>query len=245
MPILNTDMDVKDIPGGSSMQYSAVKLDKLGASEYTLVTIAVDVSGSTIPFTNALLDMVKCIIGACKYDPMAENIMIRLIIFNSLVNEVHGFKLLNSISESDYKNFNPSGTTALYDAIYSSIGATVDFAKTLYHKKDLEVKSCCYIITDGYDNMSTMRPSNIKAKIQDALTGEELDSALTVLIGLTEPNDPDTNVKLEELKTEGNLTEYMNAGKATPESLAKIRQFVSKSISHVSQGIPQPPPLTI
>ena len=51
MPILNdTSLDQVTLPN-SHYGYSATRLEDLGATEYTVVTVACDVSGSTAAFT--------------------------------------------------------------------------------------------------------------------------------------------------------------------------------------------------
>ena len=47
------------IVGGGAFNFSATKPETLGATEYTLVTITVDISGSVIPFSKELLETVK------------------------------------------------------------------------------------------------------------------------------------------------------------------------------------------
>ena len=49
MPKFNDTLELANnkIPG-SNFGFSSVKLDKLGASEYTLVSIAIDISGSIL-----------------------------------------------------------------------------------------------------------------------------------------------------------------------------------------------------
>ena len=68
MPLFNNeDMDIRQIPGPGSMSYSATRVndvENVGASCITLVTIAIDRSGSVRPFASVLVDMLKVIIEA-------------------------------------------------------------------------------------------------------------------------------------------------------------------------------------
>ena len=237
MPKLNKDvnMDVHNIPGGGTFQFSAVKMDNLGATEYTLVTVAMDTSGSLQGFEQELKKTIGSIVDACKKSPRAENLMLRYIQFNSDLSEVHGFKLLSTINAADYEAPRPYGRTALHDATYSSIGATLTYAKKLI-EQDFNCNGICFIITDGLDNESKTSPTMIADMAKKAKIGEDIESLITVLIGI---NTQDAEVKRElpVFSQEAQLTQYVDAGDATAGKLAKLAAFVSKSISSQSQAL--------
>lgn len=244
MPKLNIDSDdiTMQVTGASNFHFSGVRPDNLQALEYTLVTIIIDESGSTRDFADTMLEMVKAIIKSCGKSPRADNIMIRLVTFNTTITEVHGFRLLTTINPSDYKPFNPRGMTALYDTIFSTVGATITYGKTLY-SKDLTVNGIVFIITDGEDNESRYAsPLTIGKQCKDLLTSEEIESLLTILIGLKNPADDKRHQQeidkyLQKLKTEAHLTQYIDAGVANESNLAKLANFVSQSISSQSQSL--------
>ena len=132
MPKLNAEnMETKALPTGS-FGYSAAKLEDLGASEYTLVTLVVDESGSVYHYQPDMEKCIKEVINACRLSPRADNLMIRLVCFNDEMREVHGFKLLEQCNPEDYKNIlAPGGTTALYDVAENAISASADYGKSL------------------------------------------------------------------------------------------------------------------
>lgn len=227
------NMQVIDIPGGGSFQFSAVRLDDLGAAEYTLVTVIADVSSSVRPFASDLLKCIKQIVSACKHSPRSENLLLRLLTFNTELEEIHGFKPLSGINPKKYAALRPDGMTALYDAGYSGIAATLEMAERLIDQ-DFDVNGCVYIITDGMDNASSMTPKMIAKKVKKAMHHEEIESLATVLIGLIEPKDScsdDVRQALTEFQVEAEIGEFIDAGHATPERLARLAQFVSRSIS--------------
>ena len=221
------------IVGGGAFNFSATKPETLGATEYTLVTITVDISGSVIPFSKELLETVKTAIKACQKSPRAENLLLRLVSFNHAVMEVHGFKPLSDINPDDYKALQCGGGTALFDATHESIGATLSYGQKLIDQ-DFDVNAINFIITDGDDGSSTFTPSTIKDLVDKALTGEELESILTILVGV---NVGSCTSYLDRFKTEADLSQYLDVGDATPQKLAKLAQFVSKSISSQSQSL--------
>lgn len=233
------DNQVINIPGPGSFQFSAVRIEDLGASEYTLVTIVVDISGSVIRFANELLNCIKSIVGACQKSPRAENLLIRLLTFNDNVYEIHGFKNLADIDVAAYKPLEPDNMTALFDATYDGVGASLEYAKQLVDQ-DFDCNACVYIITDGMDNRSSMTPTTIKDKIDNSIRKEEIESIITILIGLHDPTDSwsqDVKRSLERFKKDANLTQFVDVGEATPQKLAKLAGFVSQSISSQSQAL--------
>lgn len=236
------DMENLDIVGPGTFTFSAVKPENLGASEYTLVTIVCDVSSSVYPFANELLQTVKKIIEACKKSERSENLMIRFIVFNRRIEEIHGFKELYDIDPGAYSDLNPNGMTALYDAVFSGIGAVLTYADKL-NDQDFDVNGAVYIITDGDDNESALGPGDIKKLTYEAMMGEKIESLITVLVGLKDPSiqgdtwSNEVSAFLEKFQREAGLTQYIDLGGATPQSLAKLADFVSKSVSSQSNAL--------
>jgi len=245
MPRLDTyddNMEQMKVPGPGTFTFSAVKPDGLGASEYTLVTLVIDETGSVEPFADKLLETVKTIILACQKSPRAENLMVRFITFNTGITEIHGFKELHSINVNDYEKLRPRSMTALYDASYSGIASTLAYAETLTDQ-DFDVNGAVYIVTDGDDNASSLGTAEVKKQVQEALRGEKIESLVTVLIGLKDPSvtggDWSNRIsdRLQTFKDEANLTQYVDVGDATPGKLAKLAEFVSESVSSQSNSL--------
>jgi len=229
----DNDMDTTNIPGLSGYTFSAVRTSKLGASEYTLVTIAVDVSSSVSSFKDLLLDSLKKAIESCKKSPRASNILVRVTTFSHKVKELHGFKPLSEIdADKDYV-LDVRGTTALYDSVASAIGATVEYGKIL-SKQDYGVNGILFIITDGDDNASNYGASTVKNNAEDAIKSEALESFISVLVGI---NAAHASHYLSTFQQEAGLTQYIDAGDATPGNLAKLAAFVSRSISSQTNAL--------
>ena len=234
-----SDDQIINIPGAGGFQFSAIRIEDLGATEYTLVTIVCDVSGSVIRFADNLLDCIKSIIEACQKSPRAENLLLRLLLFNDNIEEVHGFVNLSDININDYKPLEPDCLTALFDATYDAVGATLEFSKRLVDQ-DFDCNGAVYIITDGMDNRSSMTPRSIKQKIVDAMANEEIESLITVLVSLHDPAtryQGDVKSALEEFYQDADLSQYIDIGEATPGKLAKLANFVSESVSSQSQAL--------
>jgi len=227
MALLNT---------ASNYQFSAVKVDELGASEYTLVTIAQDVSRSVSPYAREMEKCLKTILESCQKSPRAENLMLRLVGFNASLTEFHGFKLLSDIDAAEYDDsLMPTGGTALFDAVQSSVEATKDYAVIL-DDQDFLVNAIVFVVTDGDDNSSSATAASVKNAVDNAMREESLESLTVVLVGVDDQN-PMIGRYLQDFQKDANITQFVGIGEATAGKLAKLANFISQSISSTSQAL--------
>lgn len=240
MPRLNNADDTEQVQqkiGGSGFSFKGARIDHLGATEYTLVTIAVDETGSVLDFKDELRKMLVMAVESCKKSPRSDNILIRVIKFSDRytkgVQEVHGFKPLSEIDTASYPEFNPGGMTPLYDAGFSMIGAMNTYGKQL-QSQEFGANGIGFLITDGDNNASTATEAMIMAEAKKSVSGETLESLITVLIGV---NVKMYSHKLLEFQKNAGITQFIDAGDATPRKLAKIADFVSSSVSSQSQSL--------
>ncbi len=232
MPIIRDDTEIMKVPG-SSFQFSAITPAKLEATEYTLVTLVLDTTGSVETFKHDLQKMVQEALRGCQKNSRSENLLVRYVNFNTGITEEHGFKALIDCDPASYPVPTCGGMTALFDAAFESVGATVAYAQTLT-SKDFTVNGAVYIITDGEDNASRFSPKMIKAAIEKSKSSEVIESLITVLIGI---NTQDCGPALTAFKSDANLTQYIDMGDVTPGKLAKLAGFISKSVSRQSQAL--------
>lgn len=231
---MNNIMTIEN--SGSDYQFSAIEVDRLGASEYTLVTLVLDMSSSVMNFSKELNDSIKMIIDSCKMSSFAENVMVRLLTFNDKVYEEHGFLPLSELNEDSYKNVvNPKGMTALFDATLNSINATISYGEKLYDN-DFDTNGILFIVTDGMDNRSKNSIKEVENEIKNFQTNEAVESLKTVLIGVN-TNSGNVSDYLEDFKKKANIDQYIDIKNATSENLAKMASFISKSISAQSQAL--------
>jgi uncharacterized protein YegL len=236
--LMDNNMEQSKIPGMQGFQFSGVRTEHLGATEYTLVTIAVDLTGSVAGFKKELRDSLIAAVDACKKSPRSDNLLMRVIVFSTSypngVEELHGFKPLAEIDpQNDYPEFYPGGMTPLFDACYSGIGAVIAYAKKLMDD-DFLANGIVFIITDGYDNASQATPIMIKKQNNKAVKSEEIESLISILIGI---NASDYNKELEDFRQQAGIDQYIDAGEATKGKLAKLADFVSQSVSSQSQAL--------
>lgn len=236
MPKFQDDSQMdKHAIGGSNFQFSAAKIDNLGATEYTLGTIVVDGSGSVSPYWKQIVVAIKEVVKACRKNPRADNMMLRLVVFDDQVVEFHGFKPLADCNENDYDAIPyPGGTTALYDAAYTAIKAATGYGKQLV-AKDYGVNAAVFVITDGQNCAGKSTPKMVAEALVEAQTSEALESIMPVLIGVNTSGTLDQY--LENFKNNAGFQQYVAIGDASEKELAKLGGFISQSMSSQSKSL--------
>lgn len=231
MKLFDDDKMAQGTVGGFA--FSAVRPETLGSTEYTLVTLALDKTGSVSDFADELFRVKKTVVEACRRSPRAEFLLLRVVEFNARVDEVHGFMPLSEVDVNSYVTPHCGGMTALFDATFSAVSAANAYAQTLADQ-DYLANAIHIIVTDGDDNTSRMRPLDIKREIAKATTGEVLESVRTILVGV---NATQYAAQLQSFQQEAGIDQYEDVGAATPQRLAKLADFVSRSISAQSQSL--------
>ena len=217
----------------AGFHFSAVRPETLGASEYTLVTLVLDKTGSVHSFANDLFSIKKTVVDACRKSPRSDFLLLRVVEFNSAVDEVHGFRPLAEIDSADYVTPNCGGMTALNDAVFAAVSATNAYGKTLADQ-DYLANGIVIIGTDGDDNASRTRVADLKAELAKGVKAEHLESLRTVLVGI---NAGQCRASLESFKNDAGLDQYVDVADASAQRLAKLADFVSRSISAQSQSL--------
>jgi hypothetical protein len=185
--------------------------------------------------------MEKClkeILGACQKSPRSENLLLRLLEFNTTDSELHGFRELSKIDPKDYDGIiKPRGWTALYDGTMNALDSVDGYSAQLA-SMDYLCNAVVFVITDGEENRSKVATTQmIKDKIAQIRSegNKNLESIKTVLVGVG--NDPAIMDYLDRFQKDAGLDQFVKIGDATPGRLAKLADFVSKSISSTSQAL--------
>lgn len=220
----------------SNFEFSGKRVDELGASEYTISSIEIDTSGSVFGFKTDLVKALQNIVKACEKDPKAENMLVRVASFNTMLDEIHGFVPLEEIKTNDYDDYiDPGGGTALYDATLDAIECAQKYGESLVDM-DYGCNTILFIVTDGDENSSRIgTPRKIVNRIDAIRKAEKIESIKTVLIGVGD--EQLVRPYLEKFQQDANLDQFVWIGEATPSKLAKLAEFISQSISSTSQAL--------
>ena len=220
----------------TGLKYSAMPIEELGSSEYTLVNIYVDTSGSV---DNFKIELEKCLIAtvkSCSKSPRANNLLLRIVLFNSVLKEVHGYKELSLCNESDYSGIiNPAGLTALLESIHECYSIHGSYAEQLRNNK-YKCNGISFFVTDGLDNIGGHSLEYLARQAKELVTAEKLESHLSILIGVNVKN-PGVSAGLQEIKDKAQMDQYVEIENADEKSLARLANFVTQSISSQSVSL--------
>lgn len=214
---------------GSAYGFSATRIEDLGAAEYTLVAITADVSGSVSDFSDEIEACILEVVRACRHSPRADNLMLRTTAFDDEVEEIHGFRPLAACQASDYQGrLRSGGTTALYDAGHNAVEAVARYGKDL-RDHSFDVNAIVFVITDGMDNASSQTAASLKKTLRRAVREEHLESLIPILVGVN-VTDPTVSQYLADLHKRAGFTQYVEIEQANAETLARLADFLSRSI---------------
>lgn len=218
----------------SGFQYSNIKVEALTASEYTIAMLVTDLTGSVSGFYKELVEVSKTVLAACIKHPKSENLLLRSTVFNDDINvkEIHGFLPVSTIDPATYDSFPlPASCTPLMDAHLEACESLLQFGNDLASNQ-FTANAVLFIVTDGGENSSRNRDMGKIKKIMASLrNGDPLESFTAILIGV---DDSSSKVVLKQYQMDSTIDEYKSIGDATPGNLAKVAQFISKSISTAS-----------
>lgn len=259
MPIIGGDAPA-DQQGGSqavnqqivkipntTMQYSMTSLQDLAqnASDYTLGLIACDVSPSVEAFRAQIESALKTAVKGCTHSPRVNNMLLRVTTFSNRVKELHGWKLMPNIKPDDYTDAIKIGSsTVLYDAADEGLSVIGDTAAQMV-KARFGVNGVFYIITDGEDVSSSKGVHHVRAAIQKIKQEENLESLVTILIGVIDDNPKDQYAQqradavrqyLANFQKEAGIDKFETIGNLTESNAAKLGGFISKSLSSTAMA---------
>ena len=228
--------------GASHFVFSGVRPEKLTSTEYTLVTIVVDETGSVISFRDSLLKMLQAAVGSCLMSPRVDNLLVRATAFNTSIREIFGFTLVRDIDIPNLQPLDPAGSTALIDAGVEAVAATKAYAETLV-AKGLNTNAIVFVVTDGEENASNGTFGDVRNQIEEVKKSESVEQLLAILIGI-EAN-PRVKTLLAKFRKSEMFDAYIDAGSANEKNMAQLARFISDSISSHSQvlgsgGVSQP-----
>ena len=225
-----------DVPGGN-FNFTGMPIDNIGSLEQTLYGLIVDESGSTHGFRDEMSKVTQQVVQSLQDSPRADNLMFRLVHFASAYREIHVFKPLQECNVGDYADlFGPSGSTLLFDTTLEMSEAVRIYAENLAAQHYM-ANGIITVITDGCDYPgSTHGPNDVRKSFEDMVLGENLESLVTILIGVNITNQ-NVAQALQEFKDQAGFTQYIELDNASAKTLARLADFISQSVSSQSQAL--------
>jgi len=219
-------------------KFSGAQINELESSQYTLCVLCVDSSMSISNFSHKISKAVKEVVRSLKNSKCSDNLMLRVLNFDRGTNEVHGFTEWNKCDLTQYDNIfkNLGGNTSLFDATVDGLDSLNTYGKELVDQDYSPVNAILIVITDGLDNFSTYTVKDVARKMKEGVGETKLESLLSILIGVN-INDPQVGIELKNFETVGGFDQYIELDNVTEDSIAKLANFISKSVSAQSSSL--------
>jgi hypothetical protein len=188
----------------------------------------------------------KASVEALKKHPNSEQMMLRVLAFDSRCDEIHGYIPLADIDPTRYDGIlDPRGMTALFDACINGAQAAAEYGKQLLQDR-FNANGILIAITDGCNNAGKFAcetfPNNrdaaeVARAFRSTQAKECLESFATILIGVG-MRDAQVKAILEAFHSEAGFSTPMIAlDDASPDNIAKIGAFISSSVSSTSSSL--------
>lgn len=221
---------------GSNYGYTGAAIDELTSFENTLAVTLFDESGSTRAFARQMELCVKEIVKFLRMCPRADNLIYAHYHFDTeIAREIHGFKPLARCHEDDYDGcWAGGGRTMLYDSCDRVLRFMMDYAQQQAAQR-YTVNAILTLMTDGLDYGSILTVNDVKKALADVVACEDMESILTICIGIND--DQSIRDDLEAFSQEVGFSQFCPVEKADAKSLAKIADFISKSVVSQSQSL--------
>lgn len=163
---------ISNLNGPTMTNVVGVGLDEIMTNEVTLAMNIIDMSGSMQPHAADLIrayndDYLRAMAGSSA----ADDILVSTVLFNDRVELLHGYLNLADVPSLTHGHYQPSGTTALYDAVAGGLTNMVLYAQQL-RQSGLMVRCLVIVYSDGEDNASQQSARAVRRAAQELLKHE-------------------------------------------------------------------------
>lgn len=226
---------------GANFGYTGAPIDDLTSFENTLAVTLFDESGSTRAFSRQMELAVKTIVEFLRMSPRADNLIYAHYHFDNGMKEIMGWTPLAQIDPDRFDGcWAGGGCTNLWYSEERVLSFMRDYAQQMGQKRYVCNGILC-TLTDGseysppYSEGAGKHESDVKKAFAQTVVCEDLESIVSILIGI----NPDQGIQdeLQKHAAEVGYTRYLPVEKADAKSLAKIAEFISKSIVSQSQSL--------
>jgi len=223
------DLVISNLNGPTMTAAVGTPLNQLATNEVTMTMNIIDMSGSMAPHAADLIhaynqDYLAVLAGSTA----ADDILVSTILFNKNIELLHGYVPIQDASLLTRRIYDPDNMTALYDAVAAGLTNMVLYAQQL-RQSGVMVRCIVIVYSDGADNASRQRTSDVRRAAQELLKQEIYTLAY---VGFRSGGITET--ELRQLADTIGFPDVLTAGLSHQE-LRRIFHLVSMSTISVSQ----------
>lgn len=199
-------------------------IDDVDATEATLVSVLLDMSGSMEPHRSAVLDAYAIMLKSLQGAKAAASILLSTWTFDDVPRLLFGYQPVGWLSPLTKRDYRPDGCTALYDAALGAMTGLVAYGQAL-DQGGVPSKRVLFVLSDGDDNRSRHRADDVR-RVAESLRREEAYTLAFAGFGSSD---------LAALAASMGFVDVLTTG-ATEAELRRIFRQVSQSVVRVSQA---------
>lgn len=196
----------------------------------------IDVSGSVGGYVNELNKGINEFTQRMQKSHVAEKLFVSIVEFGSRAEIMSGFQPISQIPTLDFTpsvNGKLGGLTALYDGTKMGLENALNYREGL-ENAGVNCKTLLFVITDGEDNNSNHRASDVKDIITKLMTDERnIASFESILFGVGKGAGMETYFKSAavDMGISPDGTQYVATIDNTADDIKKMIAFISSSVS--------------
>lgn len=198
--------------------------DDLGASDATLVSVVLDMSGSMEPHRKDVIDAYNAMIRSLSGAKAATSILVSTWAFEDKARLLSSFEAVESKPRLTQAVYAPSGTTALYDAVLGAMTGLVAYGQRLWDE-GVPTRRVLFVLSDGEDNASKATASAVRTAAA-ALARQEAYTLAYAGFGASDLAAQAAAIGFPNVVT----------ASATDSDIRRVFRQVSQSVIRVSQG---------
>jgi hypothetical protein len=205
-------------------------VDDLSGDHVVLLCVILDETGSMDSYRADVVDAYNNMLSALRDSKTADDILISTWFFNTQSKLLHGYTDLAHAPSLGRGNYAPDGGTALFDAVLDGLTGVVAYGQDL-RNNGISTKVIVVVLTDGEDNSSRHRATDVQIVVEDLLHQEFYTLALVAFgSGFAQQVATQMGFPAQNILESG----------ADARSIRRALGTVSKSIIRASQTVIDP-----
>jgi uncharacterized protein YegL len=217
---------IDNLDGTNIMGCLGAGVDDLSTDDVTLCGVILDMSYSMAGEQKVVIEAFNSMMQSMKDSKQEESILVSAWVFADHPELLFGYTPVAKVQELTEQEYSPRGSTSLYDAQLNALTGLVAYGQQL-RDRGIRTKNIVVVLSDGADNTSKTRDTQVK-KVADDLTARETYALAFAGFKTGEPVD-------FRLIAQNTGFPSIITVSSTASEIRRIFGLVSKSVIRVSQ----------
>lgn len=216
---------VQNLNGQAGLGCVGAQVDDLNTDDVTLLVTIIDQSGSMQGVRDAVIDAFNQMTRALHDSKAHDSILMSCWAFDDKPQLLFGYTPIDSVPDLTRKQYAPSGSTALYDAVLDGFTGVVGYGQDL-RNGGIRTRCIVCVISDGADNASGRTAAAVNTVANDLLKQEFYT---LVYVGFGDP------IEFQKIATSMGFPLVLTASH-TPGEIRRALNLISGSVIRASQA---------